>query len=174
MDSPVVSYPGSLGVRVLHVHRLPYIGLQSLHEVRGAKLRSTDPREGVGGLEGSRSCLVFPRGVPTHSSSSSRVVNTTRVTWLHLVGGARWGGHCAGAGGGRGVGGGSGGGQAHRGPEVCVGVGEIRGEAKVWGVASVWVGGVVARVGRDGLTRQVGHQPRQVPGNSTLNNKIFH
>ena len=37
------------------------------------------------------------------------------------------------------------------------------------GVAGVGVGGVVAGVGRDGLTSgQVGHQASQVPGNSAL------
>ena len=155
-------------VRVLHVHGLPYVGLQGLHEVCGSQLWPADPWDGVRGLEGCRG-LVVPRSVSTHSRPGPGVVDSSGVSGLHLVRGPRGTGRRAGAGRGRGVGGGGGGGEAaHRGAEVGVGVGEVRGQAQVGGVASVGVGGVVAGVGRDTLARQVGDQPRQVPGDSTL------
>ena len=120
---------------VLHVHGLPDVSLQGLHEVRGPELGPGDPWDGVRLEPGSRSSrrsgsVVIRAGVSSHPRPGSGVHRVhSGVSGLHLVGGTRGGrgsGGVAGAGGGRGVGGGSGGGQTHRRrPEVCVGMGEI-------------------------------------------------
>ena len=54
---------------VLHVHWLPDVGLEGLHEVRGAQPRPTHPRdrERVGGLEGSSSGLLVSRSVSSNT-----------------------------------------------------------------------------------------------------------
>ena len=121
---------------VLHVHGLPDVSLQGLHEVRGPELGPRHPGDGVRLEPGSRSSrrrgsvMIRGPGVP-QAWPGTRVNSgvTSRVSGLHLVGGpggGRGSARVAGAGGGRGVGGGGGGGQTHRrGPEVCVGMGEI-------------------------------------------------